>query len=152
MENIVEMKIVRYEEQPLRCFGRMYINGNYVCDTLEDTDRHLEDYLDNIELGKKKKIYGKTAIPLGTYPIKYELWAKHNNYYPWVKNVPFFSGILIHGGVTENHSLGCILVGKRKDNILTQSSFHLNKIRTYFSEIKSGILTIERNLENNDQK
>lgn len=148
----INMVLVRYEEQPLRCFGRLYINGEYICDTLEDTDRHLEDYLNDIETGKKKKVYGKTAIPLGTYPIKYDLWVKHNNYYPWVRNVPFFSGILIHGGVTENHSLGCILVGKRKDNILTQSSFHLNKIRTFFSKIKVGTLVIERKIEKNDEK
>jgi len=145
------MMLVRYEEQPLRCFGRLYINDEYVCDTLEDTDRHLEDYLNDIETGKKKKVYGKTAIPLGTYPIKYELWQKHNNYYPWVKNVPFFSGILIHGGVTENHSLGCILVGKRKGNILVQSSFNLNKIRSYFSKIKTGTLVVKRKIETNDE-
>lgn len=144
----VNIVVVRYEEQQLRCFGRLYINGEYVCDTLEDKDRHLEDYLDDPETGKKKKVYGQTAIPLGTYPVKYELWKKHNNYYPWVKNVPFFSGILIHGGVTEKHSLGCILVGKRSNNILVQSSFHLNKIRAFFKETKEGTLVIERKLEN----
>lgn len=149
---MVEMRIVRYEEQPLRCFGRLYINDTYICDTLEDTDRHLEDYLSDIETGKKKKVYGKTAIPIGKYPLKYEWWAKHKNYYPWVKNVPFFSGILIHGGSNENHSLGCILVGKRSGDILTQSFVSLNKIREYFKTDKSGVLNIVRELENTKQQ
>lgn len=148
MDSLVKMFIERYEEQDARCFGKLYINGEYVCDTLEDKDRHLEDYIDNVELGKQKKVYGKTAIPLGSYPIKYEWWAKHKNYYPWLKNVPFFSGVLIHGGSNENHSLGCILVGKRNGNMLIQSSVALSKIREYFKTSKEGILYIERNLAN----
>ena len=45
--------------------GKLYIDDNYFCDTLEDTVRDLDKdgKFDNGE----KKIKGKTAIPYGTY-------------------------------------------------------------------------------------
>lgn len=83
----------------------MYINGEYFCDTLEDKDRHLET------CGCKEKVYGKTAIPRGTYVAKPYWWGKHQNWYLWLQNVPCFSGILVHGGYNEKDSLGCVLIG-----------------------------------------
>lgn len=85
--------------------GKMYINGEYFCDTLEDKDRHLET------CGCKEKVYGKTAIPRGTYVAKPYWWGKHQNWYLWLQNVPCFSGILVHGGYNEKDSLGCVLIG-----------------------------------------
>ena len=88
-----------------RTIGKMYINGEYFCDTLEDKDRHLET------CGCKEKVYGKTAIPRGTYIAKPYWWQKHQNWYLWLQNVPCFSGILVHGGYNEKDSLGCVLIG-----------------------------------------
>ena len=44
--------------------GKMYIDGEYFCDTLEDTDRGLKQEYSLAEL-KELKEYGKTAIPSG---------------------------------------------------------------------------------------
>ena len=41
-------------------------------------------------------------------------WNKINRNVLLLHNVPMFEGILIHGGVDESHSLGCILVGFNK--------------------------------------
>lgn len=138
----MEIEVKRYEEQQLRTFGTLYINGIEICDTLEDTDRHLEDHLPDIDALRKQKIYAKTAIPRGIYNIENYWWPKYKNYYPWITNVPGFTGILIHGGMTEEHTSGCILVGTRQGNMLIKSSEAMRKIREYFKKEKYGKITI----------
>lgn len=48
--------------------GKLYVDGTYFCDTVEDKDRGISDK-DSLEKIKKVKVYAKTAIPLGTYKI-----------------------------------------------------------------------------------
>lgn len=96
--------------------GKLYIDGIYFCDTLEDVVRDIKTNDD--------KIYAKTAIPEGEYDIdmgtispKYSIrksyqWCRGR--LPRLKNVPFFEGILIHSGNTAEDSAGCILVGQNK--------------------------------------
>ena len=96
--------------------GRLFIDGKYFCDTLEDPVRQL-DYVDD-------KIYSKTAIPAGKYKIsmsivspKYSIRKSYNwcgGRLPRLLDVPFFEGILIHSGNTPDHTAGCILVGENK--------------------------------------
>lgn len=142
MAFLVEIVVERYEEQKLRTFGRMYIDGELICDTLEDTDRHLEDRLPDIEALRKDKVYAQTAIPRGTYNAELYWWAKHRNWYPWVKNVPGYTGILIHGGATENNTSGCILVGTRQGDIIVKSSEKMKIIREKMKG-KSAKITVK---------
>ena len=96
--------------------GRLFINGEYFCDTLEDPVRQLDSADD--------KIYSKTAIPAGKYKIsmsivspKYSIRKSYNwcgGRLPRLLDVPFFEGILIHSGNTPDHTAGCILVGENK--------------------------------------
>lgn len=74
----------------------------YLCDTLEPTYRNL---------AKEKKIEGKTSIPFGTYEIEMCMSAKYRMTMPYLKNVPFFKGIMIHSGNFPKDTRGCILVG-----------------------------------------
>ena len=95
--------------------GKMYIDTHYFCDTCEDKVRDIE---------REGKVYGKTAIPYGTYKVtlgvqspKYSqrsnyAWCK--GYLPRLLDVPHFEGILIHAGNTAEDSAGCILVGENK--------------------------------------
>jgi hypothetical protein len=138
----MELEVKRYEEQSLRTFGKLYIDGEEICDTLEDTDRHLEDHLPDIDTLRSQKIYAKTAIPRGTYNIENYWWPKYKNYYPWLTGVPGFTGILIHGGMNEDHTSGCILVGTRQGDILVGSKSKMDKIRKYFEKYKYGKITI----------
>ena len=48
--------------------GKLYVNGEWVADTVEDKDRGLTDK-DSLSKIKATKVYAKTAIPLGTYKI-----------------------------------------------------------------------------------
>lgn len=93
--------------------GKLYIDGKYICDTMEDKDRNLtqDTTLDEI---KKKKVYGQTAIPTGTYKIVVNNSPKFKRNLPRLLNVPGFDGILIHRGNTHEDSAGCILVGENK--------------------------------------
>ena len=46
--------------------SRLYVNGElFGCNTLEDTDRGLSQDMQLEEI-KKKKVYGQTAIPIGS--------------------------------------------------------------------------------------
>lgn len=100
--------------------GRLYIDGVFFSNTLEDKVRDLNKNgkFDNGEY----KVYAKTAIPYGEYKItldvvspkfsKYQFYKEVcNGKVPRLLNVPNFEGILIHCGSNANNSAGCILVG-----------------------------------------
>lgn len=112
--------------------GRLYVDGELFCNTLEDRDRGLRQG-DTIASIKVRKVYGETAIPKGTYRVamntvspKYAAvdWYKNlcGGKMPRIVNVPGFDGILIHPGNTALDTYGCILVGKNtKVGQLTES-------------------------------
>ena len=91
--------------------GKLYVDGKYYCDTLEDKDRSLSASL-TLERNKKLKVYGQTAIPIGIYHVSLHRWTKYNVVVPKLENVPAFEGILIHNGKNQDNTEGCILVGK----------------------------------------
>lgn len=83
--------------------GALYVNGVFQCWTLEDRDRKLE--------AGGEKVYGKTAIPRGTYDISITYSNRFRRELPLIKSVPQFDGIRIHAGNTDADTEGCILVG-----------------------------------------
>ena len=92
--------------------GKLYIDGKYICDTIEDKVRDINK---NGKFdGEEKKVYGETAIPYGTYEVKWTYSPRFKKYMPELLNVPSFSGIRIHSGNTAADSLGCIIVGENK--------------------------------------
>ena len=117
------LRIVRKWNRPDYCIGKLYLDNNYVCDTLEDTDRGLHQQMSEAEI-KAKKVYGKTAIPVGTYKVdmttvspkfKSRSWAQKNGgRVPRILNVKGFEGVLIHPGNTAEDTLGCVLLGENK--------------------------------------
>lgn len=114
--------------------GHLYLDGVYICDTLEDKVRNLT---------KEKKVFGQTAIPAGTYNAKVFFWNKIKRNVLLLEKVPFFSGILIHGGVDETYSFGCILVGYNKiKGKLLDSKKALDAIMNYITIKKPEKITI----------
>lgn len=109
----MEIVLDRVYKKENYTIGKMFIDGIYFCDTLEDKDRGLYGFMSEAEL-KKKKVYGKTAIPTGTYTVKMTYSTKFKKLMPLVDKVKAFDGIRIHAGNTADDSLGCILVGKNK--------------------------------------
>lgn len=109
----MEILLQRIAKKAKYTIGKLYINDQYFCDTLEDTDRSLTQSMTEQQI-KSKKVYGETAIPTGTYRIIISYSNRFKKQMPLLLNVPGFSGIRIHTGNTEKDSLGCILVGKNK--------------------------------------
>ena len=108
---MLQITVTRHSPRPGYTIGRMDINGTKFSDTLEDTDRGLSQDMPIDEI-KRIKVYGKTAIPKGTYKVSVQYWQKHKIYVPFIHDVPGFTSILIHSGNTPEDTLGCILVGE----------------------------------------
>lgn len=109
----MKIEVKRIAKRSTYTIGKMYIDGNYFCDTLEDVDRGInqKDSLDTI---KKIKVAGATAIPAGTYKVIVNMSPKFQRNLPRLIDVPGFEGILIHRGNTDKDTAGCILVGENK--------------------------------------
>ena len=101
--------------------GHLYVNGKYVCDTIEDTDRRISDAM-SAEQVRIIKVAGKTAIPWGKYKVTMSVQSPKysqvpyykrfcNGFLPRLRDVKGFEGILIHKGNTEADTSGCVLVG-----------------------------------------
>lgn len=114
-----------------------------ICDTLEDKDRGLSQSL-SLSQNKKLKVYGKTAIPTGTYKLGIHFWSKYRINVPHILNVPAFEGILIHNGTTHRNTEGCPLVGENTAvGQLTNGKHWMNKVTEMVAEaLKKGEATI----------
>lgn len=107
----MKLLVKRIAKRDTYTIGKLYVDGEYFCDTLEDKDRGLTSSMSTEEIAKIK-VYGKTAIPTGTYTIIWNYSTKFKKMMPLLLNVPGYSGIRIHSGNTDKDTLGCILVGK----------------------------------------
>lgn len=108
--------------------GKMYVNGEYFCDTLEDKVRDLNKDGDLNDKGEGK-VYAETAIPYGEYEVVVNHSPKFKRMLPRLLNVPHFEGILIHRGNTAKDSAGCILVGENKvKGKVINSTIYENKL------------------------
>ena len=120
----MKLKVERRWPKATYTIGRLYIDGIYYCNTLEDADRGLK-WNDPLSFIQSRKVAGETAIPKGKYTItmnvtspKYAGVAWYYNLcrgkMPRLLHVPGFDGILIHPGGSNGplDTRGCILVGK----------------------------------------
>ena len=109
----MELKVKRLYKKSDYTIGKMYIDGVYFCDTVEDTDRGLTSEMTYEEIARRK-VYGKTAIPTGRYDVAISYSPKFKRSLPLLLSVKGYSGIRIHNGVNADSSLGCIIVGENK--------------------------------------
>lgn len=128
----MKIEVERRWKKETYTIGRLYVDGVYFCNTLEDKSRGLKQ-TDSLFFIKQRKVYGETAIPAGTYTIamnvtspKYSAsawyWQLCKGKVPRLMNVPGWEGVLIHTGNNALQTYGCILVGKNtKVGQLTES-------------------------------
>ena len=110
----MRLTLIRIANKPTYCIGKLYVDGKYFCDTLEDHDRGLDDSMELSDIVSLKK-YGETAIPTGIYNVLLTYSPKYKKVMPLINNVKGYSGIRIHSGNTAKDTLGCLLVGKNKE-------------------------------------
>ena len=124
--------------------GKLYIDGTYFCDTVEDKDRGLDDSM-TVEEILKRKVYGETAIPYGTYEVQITYSPKYKKMMPLLLNVKGYSGIRIHSGNTAKDSLGCLIVGRNtKVGMVTESRVTYNKLFSIIKEAKELSIKITK--------
>ena len=116
----MEITVERKYKKPAYTIDKWYINGIFFSDGLEDPDRGLTSTM-TLEEINKKKVYGQTAIPTGTYEIKMtysnrlhsRAYAKkYDGKLPELINVKGYEGVRIHPFNKAQETLGCLSVGK----------------------------------------
>lgn len=100
------LTLVRYTRTETAVLGSLYLNGAFICYTLENAAK---------------------AIPCGLYTVQNSKSPKFKRELPLLYNaqVPASRGIRIHVGNTVASSSGCILVGMGRDvkkNFITEST------------------------------
>ena len=109
----MELRLERKYRNNNYCIDKLYINGKYFSDVLEDPDRGLTDTM-SLEEIKKIKIKGNTCIPYGTYNVTITYSPRFKKNLPLLNNVKGFDGIRIHSGNTPQDTEGCLLPGFNK--------------------------------------
>ena len=139
------------------CIGHLYYITEdenqikkYICDTIEDVDRGLDESM-SLEEIKKIKVYAKTAIPTGKYQISINIVSPKFSLKPYYKkfcngkvprllNVKGYDGILMHKGINQNSSAGCLIVGYNKiKGQVVQSQAAFEKLYKLLKTAKQGI-------------
>lgn len=113
----MKIKVNRIYKGETYTIGKMYLNGEYFCDTLEDAVRPV-------------KIPNETAIPAGTYKVEVTYSPKFKRDLPLLIDVPDYTGIRIHNGSNKDHTSGCILVGFNKTKGQLTDSYIMSKLLT----------------------
>lgn len=152
----MELTLKRIYTNNRYTIGHLYVDGVYQCDTLEDTDRGLDQNMPIDEI-IRKKVYSRTAIPTGRYDINLNIFSpSKGNKEPYktlckgkiprIMNIPAWEGVLIHIGNTENDTAGCLLVGYNtvKGKVLNSKKCFIELYTKLYGE-KDIHITIERN-------
>lgn len=126
----MKLKLIRTTRKAKYTIGHLYrqdpqnLEWVFVCDTIEDKDRGLDQSMSEANIAKLK-VKHQTAIPTGTYTVRMDIvsgtFYNKANYrefcggrVPRLSYVKGFSGILIHSGTDQDSSSGCIIVGDNK--------------------------------------
>lgn len=126
----MELKLNRIFLGSSATIGELLVNDKYLCDTLEDRVRP-----------EGEKVYGKTAIPEGTYEMVLSYSPRFKKILPEILNVPNFTGIRIHSLNKAEESEGCIGVGEwngKDTNWISNSRKTFNKLFALLEEANNN--------------
>lgn len=127
------MKLILLREESRNEFtpGELLLNGTHFCWTLEDQIREVKG-VSPVEW----KVFGKTAIPEGTYRVILNWSNRFKRQMIEILNVPGFAGIRIHNGQTEKNTDGCILVHYKRAEDLRLKDYD----KTAMYDIETAVL------------
>ena len=141
----MELKLIRTKSNKEYTEGKLYINGVYFCDTLEDKDRGLLQSM-SVDTIKAIKVYKETCIPYGKYKVILSMSKRFGKVMPELLNVKGFTGVRIHNGVDKNSTLGCVIIGKKwQDGKVTKSRDTFAKLMQILQQCDEEIILIISN-------
>lgn len=135
LELLLQRKI--FNTDPVRnIIGELFANREWFCYTLEDELRNDND-----------KVYGKTCIIADRYEVKLTYSPKFKRIMPEIIGVKNFTGIRMHGGLHEDHTLGCPLIGFNVNADFTRISSSAEKALTeMMKHYDKTFITIENKI------
>jgi hypothetical protein len=147
----MELDLYTQAKKEKYTIGRLFIDKTYFCDTLEDPVREMIDLNgdgDATDTGEGK-IMGNTAIGEGKYEITLMHSPKFQRELPYLHDVAFFKGVLIHAGNSPDDTQGCILVGENKErgkviNSRAWENVLVKKLREAIDRGQKIFITIHR--------
>lgn len=123
---MIKLHLHRIAHKSKYIIGRLYIDDEYFCDTLEPAES-LPKYM---------------AIPKGNYSVVLSPSSRFKAMRPYLLNVPGRTGIMIHEGNKPADTHGCILVGR--NTIVGQVTRSKNAILTICNIMAARIRTGEK--------
>ena len=122
-----QLTLIRDVNGDKAILGKLYLNGAFICYTLENAAK---------------------AIPCGVYLVQNSKSPKFKRELPliWNSGVPSSRGIRFHRGNTANDSQGCILVGMGRDvkkYLITESALAETMITMLCRSVTELIVTEE---------
>ena len=127
----MKLKINRLYPRPTYTIGRLYVNDDFFCNTLE------LPWLNNQE--------DISCIPTGTYVVKMLPSLKHGHDLPQIMGVANRTVIEMHNGSFPSDTKGCVLLGKNSSiGMLTESKITSDKFNAMLSALpQDEEITIE---------
>lgn len=110
----MKLTLKRFHFADTYTIGKLFIEDKPFCDVLEDVVRDKNKDGDLQDEGEAK-VYGRTAIPFGTYKVVLTMSNRFKILLPLLVDVPEFAGVRIHAGNTSEDTHGCLLVGENKE-------------------------------------
>ena len=118
----MRIKVERRWPKDKYIIGRLYIDGEFICNTLEPPWKDNARY---------------TAIPKGIYEVIMNYSPKFKRVLPLVQNVPNRSSIRLHRGNRPADTQGCILPGENtKVGMVLNSTKYEEKICKMISDAR----------------
>lgn len=135
----MKIKLIRTYKSDTYTIGNIYIDDKYFCDSLEDRVRDYNMDGDLLDAGESK-VFGKTAIPYGTYEVILTMSPRFKRMLPRLVGVKHFDGVLIHRGNKAKDTHGCILVGenKQKGAVINSTKYELLIVDAIKSAMADG--------------
>jgi len=132
---MTRINITRTARKEGYTIGRLCIDGEYFCDTMEPRDSTF--------FGERFRL-GHSAIPIGIYTLSMNIISpKFGKKMPRIIDCKESMNILIHQGNTPQDTQGCILVGRNTvKGQLTSSLRTFNRLKEILDKAETAKLII----------